>query len=127
MAESLCCSPETITTLLISCVHACVRAKSLHSCPSLCDPVECSLPGSSVQGIHQARKLEWVAMPSSRGSSLPRDGTHISYISCIGRWVLYHWCHLGSPKHTFYSQAVLSDSQCLLQKCKKLFTSLSSY
>ena len=41
-------------------------------------------------GILQARILEWVAMPSSRGSSPPRDGTRISYVSCIGRWVLYH-------------------------------------
>ena len=38
------------------------------------------------------------AMPSSRGSSQPRDQTCISYVSCISRWVLYHWCHLGSPR-----------------------------
>ena len=37
-------------------------------------------------------------MPSSRGSSQPRNQTRVSYISCIGRQVLYHWCHLGSPK-----------------------------
>ena len=37
------------------------------------------------------------AMPSSRGSSRPRDQSFISYISCIGKWVLYHWHHLGSP------------------------------
>ena len=42
------------------------------------------------------QELEWVAMPSSRGSSWPRDRTRISYVSCIGRRVLYHWCHLGS-------------------------------
>ena len=67
-------------------LHAC--AKSLQSCPTLCNPIDCSLPGSSVHGILQARILEWVAMPSSRGSSQPRDRTHISYISCIGRWLL---------------------------------------
>ena len=49
-----------------------------------------SLPGSSVHGTLQARILEWVAMPSSRRSSQPRDGTCVSYVSCIGRWVLYH-------------------------------------
>ena len=65
-------------------------AKSLKSCPTLCDPVVCSLPGSSVHGLLQARILEWVTMPFSRGSSQPRDWTHVSYISCIGRWVLYH-------------------------------------
>ena len=43
-----------------------------------------SLPGFSVHGIFQARILEWVAMSSSRGSSQPRDQTHVSYISCIG-------------------------------------------
>ena len=48
----------------------------------------CSPPGSSVHGILQARTLKWVAMPSSRRSSWPRDRTHISYLSCIGRWVL---------------------------------------
>ena len=48
-------------------------------------------------GVLQARILEWVAMPSSRGSSLPRDPACISYVSCIGRPALYHWCHLGNP------------------------------
>ena len=43
----------------------------------------------SVHGILQARIQEWVAVPSSRGSSQPRDQTPISYIACIGRWVLY--------------------------------------
>ena len=45
---------------------------------SFCDPMDCSLPGSSVCRILQARILEWVAMLSSRGSSRPRDQTHIS-------------------------------------------------
>ena len=52
---------------------ACVCAKLLQSCPTLCDPVDCSPPGSSVRGIFQARILEWVALPSSRGSSWPKD------------------------------------------------------
>ena len=64
---------------------ACVHAKSFHSCPTLCDPMDCSLPGSSVHEILQARILEWVAMPSSRGSSLPKDWICISYVSCIDR------------------------------------------
>ena len=46
-----------------------------HSCPTLCDPMGCSPPGSSVRGILQARILEWVAIPFSRGPSQPRDGT----------------------------------------------------
>ena len=48
-----------------------------------------SPPGSSVHGILQARILEWVVTPSSRGSSQTRDRTHIFYISCIGKRVLY--------------------------------------
>ena len=57
----------------------------------------CSLPGFSVHGISQTRILEWVVISYSRGSSPPRDQTHISYISCIDRWVLYHQHHLGGP------------------------------
>jgi len=65
-------------------------AKLLQLCPILCNPVDCSPPGSSVHGILQARILVWVAVPSSRGSSCPKDWSHVSYISCIGRQVLYH-------------------------------------
>ena len=74
-----------------------MHAKLLQSCPTLCDSMDCSLPGFSVHGILQARTLEWVAMPSSRGSSLSRDQTCISYVSCIGRHVLYCYGHLGNP------------------------------
>ena len=49
--------------------QGCVHAKSLQSCPILCNPMDCSPPGSPVHGISQARILKWVAMPSSRGSS----------------------------------------------------------
>ena len=59
-------------------------------CLTLCDPVDCSMPGSllgsSVHGISQARILEWVVTSVSRGSSQPRDQTGVS---CIGRWILY--------------------------------------
>ena len=48
-------------------------------------------PGSSVHGISQARILEWVTIFSFRGSSQPRDGTHVSSIFCIGRRILYHY------------------------------------
>ena len=61
----------------------CVCAKSLHSCLTLCDLMDCSPPGSSVHGILQARAPEWAAMPSSRGSSWPRKWTQISCNSCI--------------------------------------------
>ena len=64
--------------------EATLRAKLLQSCPTLCDPMAYSPPGSSVHKILQARRVEWVAMPFSRGSSAPRDRTHVS---CVGRRV----------------------------------------
>ena len=53
-------------------------AKSLQSCLTLCNPMDCSPPGSSVHGTLQARILEWIAMPSSRGCSQPKDQTQVS-------------------------------------------------
>ena len=60
------------------------------SCPTLCDPVDCSLQGSSVHGIFQARVLEWVAISFSRGSSRPRDQTQVSRIAgrCFTVWAI---------------------------------------
>ena len=63
------------------------------SCLTLCKPMDYSLPGSSVPGILQAWILEQIAIPFSRGSSLPRDQT---WVSCIGRQLLYHQHHLES-------------------------------
>ena len=56
----------------------CMHAKSLQLCPTLHDLMDCSPPGSSVHGVLQGRILEWVSVPSSRGSSRPRDRTLIS-------------------------------------------------
>ena len=66
------------------------------SCATLCDPMDCSPPVSSVHGILQASILEWVAIPFSRGSSQARDQT---WVSCIGRVILYHLSHQGSPEN----------------------------
>ena len=55
----------------------------VQSCPTLCDPMDCSPPGSSVHGIFQARILEWVAISSCSESFQPKDRTHISCVSCI--------------------------------------------
>ena len=72
-----------------------MRAKLLQLCLTLGGPMDCSPPGSSVHGILQTRILEWVAISSSRGPSRRRDPTHVSHVSCVGRWVLYHYRHLG--------------------------------
>ena len=66
-------------------------------CLTLCDPMDCSLPGSSVYGIFQARILDWIAIHYFRGCSWHRDWTCISCISCFGREILYQLHHLGSP------------------------------
>ena len=58
-----------------------MKVKVAQLCPPLCDPMDGSLPGPSVHGIPQARLLEWVAVPFSRGSSQPRDQTQVSCIA----------------------------------------------
>ena len=68
------------------------------SCLILYNPMDYSPPGSSVCGISQARILEKAAVSSSRGSSQLRNRTCISCVSCIGRWILYHLNHQGSPR-----------------------------
>ena len=83
--------------------YTCMRAKLLQSCPILCDSMDCSPPGSSVHGTLQIRRLECIAMLSSRGSSWPRDQTHISNGSCTaGRFFTAEtW---GKPKnYTWYN------------------------
>ena len=69
--------------LMLCCVWA-------QSCPTLSDPMDCSLPASSIHGILQARILEWAAISYSRGSSQPRNRTHVSCVSCFGRQILCH-------------------------------------
>ena len=71
------------------------------SCPTLCNPIDCSPLGSSVHEVFQARVLEQAATgtgSSFRGSSRPRDWTWVSYVSCIGRWILYHWATWEAPR-----------------------------
>ena len=69
----------------------------LQSCLTLCNSMDCSLPGFPVHGILQTRILEWIDMPSSKGSSWSRDQTHISYVSCTGRQVLLPLAPPGKP------------------------------
>ena len=68
----------------------CLCAQLFQSCPTICNPMDYSLPGSSVHGIFQARILEWVAITSSRGSSQPR---YWIQVSCIAGSV----CNAGEP------------------------------
>ena len=68
-----------LTSVTFSCKSVCA-----HSCLALCNPMDCSLPGSSVHGILQVRILEWATISFLRGSSQPRDKTSVSCVSCIG-------------------------------------------
>ena len=81
----------TFLSFTISTMCLCVCMLSHFSRVWLCNPMACSLPGSSFHGIVQARIQEWVAISSSRGSCLPWDQTCVSHISCIGRWIVYHY------------------------------------
>ena len=81
--------------------HLCVLVAQ--SCPTLCAPRDCSPPGSCVHGILQERRLESVAISSSRGSTPPRNQIHVSCISvtglCLLRWLTdpLPLCRLGRP------------------------------
>ena len=97
LLEGLKCTCLQASWFPIFTLQSCV----CHWVLSLCDPMDCSLPGSSVLGNLQARMLEWVAMSSARGSFQTRDQTSGSCISRISRqilWILCHENHLGSPE-----------------------------
>ena len=82
--------------------HSCVcKCSVTQSCPILCDPMDCSPPGSSVHGIFQARTLEWVAISYSRGYSQLRDRTCVSCVSYIDRQILYHWATWEALQMTY--------------------------
>ena len=80
------CMQRVFVSLCWETVHACSVTQSCLT--RLCDSMDCNLPGSSVHRIIVARILEWVAISFSRGSSHPRDQTHIS---CIGKPTLPSW------------------------------------
>ena len=85
-------SPERCFSTSSVCVCVCVCM--LSHVKLLCDPMNCSSPGSSLHGIFQTRVLEWVAIPFSRGSSRPRDRAHVSCTSCT----LFHWGASGTSQ-----------------------------
>ena len=76
--------PSVLSDLIIV---SCMLISGTKSCLTLCDITDCSLPGSSVHGISQARILGWIAISFSRGFSRPKNQTQVSY---IGKPSLYH-------------------------------------
>ena len=81
---------KDIASLSVKHKTAYMCAESLQLCPALCDPVDCSLPGSAVHGIFQARILERVAMPFSRESSTPGIKSMSLMSTCTVKQVVYH-------------------------------------
>ena len=80
--------------------------------------MNCTMPGFPVHGISQAKILEWIAMPSSRGSSQFRDRTHVSCVSCIGRRILYHWATREAHTESAAAAAAAAKS---LHSCPTLY------
>ena len=92
------------------------ESEVVQSCPTLCNPVECSPPGSSVHGILQARILEWVAISFFRGSSRPKDQ---AWVSCIAGIFFYH---LRTPREAPL-QTSLNVIPSMISKCLERFAS----
>ena len=91
------------------------QSEVIQSCPTLCDPMDCSLPGSSIHGIFQARTLEWVAISFSRRSSLTQ-GLNPGLPHC--RQMLYHLSHQGSLTDITLSKKNL---MCRILHCATLY------
>ena len=117
-------------------LNRCLCAQLLQLCSTLCDLMDCSLPGSSVHGTFQPRILEWVAMPSSREPPQLNDQSYISCISCIadrfftavsrGKPILEHTIsqthsiiHPSAPKYAFFLNAHGTFSRIDHMLCNK--------
>jgi len=81
LCHQICLEPAIIKNAVYRCMKVKCESEVAQSCLTLRNPMDCSLPGSSVHGVLQARVLEWVAMPSSGGFFQPRDQTQISHIA----------------------------------------------
>ena len=109
-----------------------MHTKSLQSCPTLCDPMACSPPGSSVHGILQGR--HWSGKNTCPSpEDLPDPGIKpASHISCIGKWVLYHQHHVENPGDTgrllilsISNKTILKENPFPPKKCQnKILTSI---
>ena len=97
----------------------CCHCSVTQLCPILCDPVDCSLPGSFVHGILQAWILGWVAISSTRASSRPRD---LNHVSCIGR-PGFHTLRYYQEFAELMSTDSIMPSKHLILCCPLLFLS----
>ena len=99
------------------------------SCPTLCDPMNCSLPGSSLHGILQARVLEWIAISFSRGSSRPRDRARVSRIPgrCFNPWATREEIHSCLRSCSFSSDLFMTPGTITPQASLSLGFSRQDY
>ena len=101
-----------------------LAAKSLQSCPTLCDPIDGSPPGSPIPGILQARTLEWVAISFSRGSFQPRNRTQVS---CIAGRHFYRLSHQEAQGCVLQFSSILENFMSFsLFYCSPFFSSLGT-
>ena len=84
------CTQSLLLLEVINIITEKKETEVAQSCPTLCDPMDCNLPGSPVYGIFQAIVLECIAISFSSGSSLPRDQTQVSHI-VDRRFTVYYW------------------------------------
>ena len=104
--------------VLSSCVHClCVHAQLFQSYPTICDTIDCNPQDLSIHGILQVRILEWITIPSFRGSSQPWDCNHVSCLPCIADR-FFTTVPLGSPWKNENSQ--LSCKIFIHQESKKI-------
>ena len=101
------------------CLCACMHAKLLQQCLTLCKPMSYSLLGSSIHGIFQPKILEWVAMPSSRESSQPWDGTQVF-------WITGRFCTTEPPGEAMYMCVCVCVCVCVYT-CFKFFAIIGYY
>ena len=88
------------------------------SCPTLCDPVDCSPQGSSVHRIFQARILEWVAISCSKGSSQSRDWTFVSWVSWIAGRLFTHQGNREAQLEEMMWLLLMTEEQIFNKRCK---------
>ena len=102
-----------------------VKVLVIQSCPTLCDPMDCSLPGSSVHGFLQARILEWVAIPFSRESSQSRNQTQVS---CTAGRFFTNWVKReDTTKDWIENKSGISQSTTTLHSLPSFIQSKDTY
>ena len=108
--------PLQIRMIVYKCIKH-IKVLVTQSCPTLCKPMDCTPPGSTVHAISQARILEWVAISFSRGSSQPRDWTQVS---CIAGRFFTVWATREAHKHV-KSQLNKRKEACLVEDTPRIY------